>query len=164
MIYSTKPIRCRQFNFSQVNEHHEFRRNMLFISMSEMRDWEGTVFCHYRKKIKYFCLCNINEFFCKNTHELMRFLTLISLSHLKDPVSGGYGSPTPPTQRHLPSAQHVVPDSAADDTICCVISLTCDAPRRGGKQRYDYFLSVIHFRKVVIFRKVGSDGSGSPVI
>ncbi|ENV4779369.1 hypothetical protein ACFKFF_004957, partial [Escherichia coli] len=43
----------------------------------------------------------------------------------------------PPPQRHLPSAQHVVPDSAADDTICCVISLTCDASRRGGKQRYD---------------------------
>lgn len=43
-------IRCRQFNFSQVNDHHEFRRNMLFISMSEVRDWEGTVFCHYRNK------------------------------------------------------------------------------------------------------------------
>ncbi len=89
---------------------------------------------------------------------------LFSLFPRADPVSGGSGSPSPPTQRHLPSAQHVVPDSAADDTICCVISLTCDAPRRGGKQRYDYFLSVIHFRKVVIFRKVGSDGNGSPVI
>lgn len=32
-------------------------------------------------------------------------------------------------------------NSAAIDTICCVISLTCDAPRRGGKQRYDDFLS-----------------------
>ena len=88
----------------------------------------------------------------------------LPVSRRADPVSGGYGSPSPPTQRHLPSAQHVVPDSATDDTICCVISLTCDAPRRGGKQRYDYFLSVIHFRKVVIFRKVGSDGNGSPVI
>ncbi|ENE34888.1 hypothetical protein ECP030229310_5004, partial [Escherichia coli P0302293.10] len=29
--------------------------------------------------------------------------------------------------------------SAANDTICCVISLTFDAPRRGGKQRYDDF-------------------------
>nr|QQZ46979.1 hypothetical protein [Escherichia coli] len=54
--------------------------------------------------------------------------------------------------------------SAAHDTICCVISLTCDAPRRGGKQRYDYFLSVVHFRKVVIFQKVGSGGNGSPII
>ncbi|MEF5560880.1 hypothetical protein U9926_25050, partial [Escherichia coli] len=55
-------------------------------------------------------------------------------------------------------------NSAADDTICCVISLTCDAPRRGGKQRYDYFLSVVHFRKVVIFMKVGSDGNGNAII
>ncbi|MEI8451344.1 hypothetical protein WCU95_23965, partial [Escherichia coli] len=81
-----------------------------------------------------------------------------------DPKTPGYGSSSPPTQRHLLSAQHVVSHSAAHDTICCVISLTCDAPRRGGKQRYDYFLSVVHFRKVVIFRKVGSDGNGSPVI
>uniref|UniRef100_UPI003CC53BA4 hypothetical protein n=1 Tax=Escherichia coli TaxID=562 RepID=UPI003CC53BA4 len=72
--------------------------------------------------------------------------------------------PSPPTQRHLPSSQHVVPDSSADDTICCVISLTCDASRRGGKQRYDYFLSVIHFRKPVNNRKIGSAGNGPPAI
>ena len=81
-----------------------------------------------------------------------------------DPVSGSHGSSSPAAQRHLPSAQHVVLNSAADDTICCVISLTCDAPRRGGKQRYDYFLSVVHFRKVVIFMKVGSDGNGNAII
>ncbi len=69
-----------------------------------------------------------------------------------------------PTQRHLPSAQHVVPDSAADDTICCVISLTCDASRRGGKQRYDDFLSVVHFRKPVNNRKIGSAGNGPSII
>lgn len=89
---------------------------------------------------------------------------LIPLIFSADPKNGSYGSSSPPTQRHLPSAQHVVPDSAADDTICCVISLTCDASRRGVKQRYDYFPSVVHFRKVVIFLKVGSDGNGSPVI
>ncbi|HHU2064941.1 TPA: hypothetical protein ACUA61_004918, partial [Escherichia coli] len=66
---------------------------------------------------------------------------------------------TPP-----PVSTTVVFRSAANNTICCVISLTFDAPRRGGKQRYDYFLSVVHFRKVVIFRKVGSDENGSPVI
>lgn len=76
----------------------------------------------------------------------------------------GADTSSPSAQRHLPSTQHVVLNSAADDTICCIISLTCDAPRRGGKQRYDDFLSVVHFRKVVIFRKVGSDGNGSPVI
>ncbi len=88
----------------------------------------------------------------------------LPVSRRADPVSGGYGSSSPPTQRLLLPAQHVVLNSAALDTICCVISLTCDAPRRGGKQRYDYFLSVVHFRKVVIFRKVGSDENGSPVI
>ncbi|HIE6376635.1 TPA: hypothetical protein ACXOD4_003461, partial [Shigella flexneri 3a] len=83
---------------------------------------------------------------------------------VQEPGSGSYGSSSPPTQRHLPSAQHVVPDSAADDTICCVFSLTCDASRRGGKQRYDYFLSVVHFRKPVNNRKIGSAGNGPPVI
>ncbi|ENT7077767.1 hypothetical protein ACF6G3_005054, partial [Escherichia coli] len=81
-----------------------------------------------------------------------------------DPVSGCSGSSSPPTQRHLLSAQHVVLNSAADDTICCVISLTCDAPRRGGKQRYDDFLSVVHFRKTVNNRKIGSAGNGHSII
>lgn len=80
------------------------------------------------------------------------------------PDSSSHGSSPPHTQRHLLPAQHVVPNSAAHDAICCVIFLTCDALRRGGKQRYDDFLNVVHFRKVVIFRKVGSDGNGSPVI
>lgn len=54
-------IRCRQFNFSQVNDHHAFRRNMLFISMSEVRDWGCTVFfAIIAIKIKYFCLYDIN--------------------------------------------------------------------------------------------------------
>lgn len=69
-----------------------------------------------------------------------------------------------PHTTHLPSAQHVVPDSAADDTICCVISLICDASRRGGKQRYDDFLSVVHFRKPVNNRKIGSAGNGPSII
>ncbi|EJZ1645136.1 hypothetical protein OFH34_005139 [Escherichia coli] len=82
----------------------------------------------------------------------------------RDPKKVSSGSSSPSAQRYIPSAQHVVPHTVAHGTICCVISLTCDASRRGGKQRYDDFLSVVHFRKVVIFRKVGSDGNGSPVI
>ncbi len=93
---------------------------------------------------------------------LQQCLPLLISPEIRKPQC--YGSSSPPTQRHLLSAQHVVSHSAAHDTICCVISLTCDAPRRAEKQRYDYFLSVVHFRKVVIFRKVGSDGNGSPVI
>lgn len=36
--------------------------------------------------------------------------------------------------------------------------------RRGGKQRYDDFLSVVHFRKVVYSNKVGSIRNGNAVI
>ncbi|EIH05587.1 hypothetical protein EC50588_A0072 [Escherichia coli 5.0588] len=54
--------------------------------------------------------------------------------------------------------------SAAHGTIYCVISLTCDAPRRGGKQQYDDFLSVVHFRKPVNNRKIGSAGNGHSII
>lgn len=82
----------------------------------------------------------------------------------RDPKKVSHGSSSPPAQRHLLEIQHVVPYSAALDTICCVISLTSDAPRRGGKQRYDYFLSVVHFRKVVYSNKVGSIRNGNAVI
>ena len=88
----------------------------------------------------------------------------VSLFFHRDPKNISYGSSSPSAQRYIPSAQYVVPRTVAHGTICCVVSLDCDAPRRGGKQRYDDFLSVVHFRKVVIFRKVGSDGNGSPVI
>lgn len=72
--------------------------------------------------------------------------------------------PLPSAQRYIPSAQHVVPHTVAHGTICCVVSLDCDAPRRGGKQRYDDFLSVVHFRKVVYSNKVGSIRNGNAVI
>lgn len=94
------------------------------------------------------------------------YVTPMLVSHFSrsDPKKGSSGSSSPPTQRHLLSVQHVVSHSAAHDTICCVISLTCDAPRRGGKQRYDDFLSVVHFRKVVYSNKVGSIRNGNAVI
>ncbi|WP_247146593.1 hypothetical protein, partial [Escherichia coli] len=75
-----------------------------------------------------------------------------------------YGSSSPSAQRYIPSAQYVVPRTVAHGTICCVVSLDCDAPRRGGKQRYDDFLSVVHFRKVVYLNKVGSIRNGNAVI
>lgn len=52
----------------------------------------------------------------------------------RDPKKVSHGSSSLAAQRHLPSAQHVVLNLAANDTIYCVISLTYDAPRRGGKQ------------------------------
>ncbi|EFB2354396.1 hypothetical protein FH393_25865, partial [Escherichia coli] len=66
--------------------------------------------------------------------------TLIFLFLQEDPKTPGYGSSSPSAQRYIPSAQHAVPHSVAHGTICCVVSLDCDAPRRGGKQRYDDFL------------------------
>lgn len=81
-----------------------------------------------------------------------------------DPKTPSYGSSSPSAQRYIPSAQHVVPHTVAHGTICCVVSLDCDAPRRGGKQRYDDFLSVVHFRKVVNRQKIGSPENSRPVI
>lgn len=79
-------------------------------------------------------------------------------------VTVSHGSSSPSAQRYIPSAQHVVPHTTARGTICCVVSLDSDAPRRGGKQRYDDFLSVTHFRKVVYSNKVGSIRNGNAVI
>ena len=79
-------------------------------------------------------------------------------------VTVSHGSSSPFAQRYIPSAQHVVPHTTASGTICCVVSLDSDAPRRGGKQRYDDFLSVVHFRKPVNNRKIGSAGNGPSII
>lgn len=94
------------------------------------------------------------------------YVTPMLVSHFSrsDPKKGSSGSSSPSAQRYIPSAQHVVPYTVAHGTICCVVSLDCDAPRRGGKQRYDDFLSVVHFRKVVYSNKVGSIRNGNAVI
>ncbi|WP_333890106.1 hypothetical protein [Atlantibacter subterraneus] len=60
--------------------------------------------------------------------------------------------------------QYVAVKSADDDAICCFAALTRDPARSTGKQRYDYSVTVVHFRKVVISRKVGSPRNGHPVI
>lgn len=46
------------------------------------------------------------------------------------------------------------------------VPLSCphDRPLTTGKGRCGYFLTVVHFRKVEIRRKVGSAGNGYPVI
>ena len=95
---------------------------------------------------------------------IIAIVTSIVLSLPEDPVSVSYGSSSPSAQRYIPSAQHVVPHTVAHGTICCVVSLDCDAPRRGGKQRYDDFLSVVHFRKPVNNRKIGSSENYCSVI
>lgn len=79
-------------------------------------------------------------------------------------VTVSHGSSSPSAQRYIPSAQHVVPHTTARGTIYCVVFLDSDAPRRGGKQRYDDFLSATHFRKVVYSNKVGSIRNWNAVI
>lgn len=81
-----------------------------------------------------------------------------------DPVSGGPGSDVRPLPPSGPVTQHVALLSAERHTTYCVLPLPRDAARRAEKGRFAYFLAVVHFRKVVIFEKVGSDGNGSPVI
>ncbi|KAB1495512.1 hypothetical protein FZH95_17720 [Cronobacter sakazakii] len=54
--------------------------------------------------------------------------------------------------------------SAAFSSICCVLSSHRDRPLTTGKGRCGYSLTVVHFRKVVISRKVGSAGNRPPVI
>ncbi|EPJ3300178.1 hypothetical protein RFI85_005721, partial [Klebsiella variicola] len=48
--------------------------------------------------------------------------------------------------------------------ICCVNPLPRDRPLNTGKGRFAYSLTVVHFRKVVIRKKVGSDRNGNSVI
>lgn len=44
------------------------------------------------------------------------------------------------------------------------MNLPCDPARRGRKDRFAYSLTVVHFRKTVIYLKVGSQQKGETVI
>lgn len=81
-----------------------------------------------------------------------------------DPISGGSGSPSDPPALCGPLTQYVAVLSAAGYAICCVNPLPRDRPLTTLKGRYGYSLTVVHFRKVVIRKKIGSAGNGHPVI
>ena len=81
-----------------------------------------------------------------------------------DPISGGSGSASSPPARSGPATQDVAVFSADIDAICCVPPLPRDRPLTTLKGRYGYSLTVVHFRKVVIRKKIGSAGNGHPVI
>lgn len=81
-----------------------------------------------------------------------------------DPISGGPGSPSDPPALCGPLTQYVAVLSAAGYAICCVNPLPRDRPLTTGKGRFAYSLTVVHFRKVVIRKKIGSDRNGHPVI
>ncbi|ECL5010212.1 hypothetical protein FTG99_18760, partial [Salmonella enterica] len=54
--------------------------------------------------------------------------------------------------------------SAAFSSICCVMHLLSDPASRGRKRRYDYFLTVLYFRKISYIEKIGSSRNRHPVI
>ncbi|PXK03389.1 hypothetical protein DMR34_29045 [Klebsiella variicola] len=89
---------------------------------------------------------------------------LYSLFSRSDPKKGSSGSAGALPARSGPETQDVAVLSAAYDAICCVPPLPRDRPLSTLKGRCGYSLTVVHFRKVVICRKIGSAGNGHPVI
>ncbi|HBX2620698.1 TPA: hypothetical protein MHT91_27385 [Klebsiella pneumoniae] len=81
-----------------------------------------------------------------------------------DPKKASSGSASAPPARSGPATQDVAVFSADSDAICCVPTLPRNRPLTTGKRRFDYSVCVVHFRKVVIRRKIGSDGNGHSVI
>ena len=81
-----------------------------------------------------------------------------------DPKTLSSGSPSDPPALCGPLTQYVAVLSAAGYAICCVNPLPRDRPLTTLKGRYGYSLTVVHFRKVVIRKKIGSAGNGHPVI
>ncbi|HFD3877752.1 hypothetical protein [Klebsiella pneumoniae] len=94
------------------------------------------------------------------------YVTPMLVSHFSrsDPKKGSSGSASAPPARSGPATQDVAVFSADSDAICCVPTLPRNRPLTTGKRRFDYSVCVVHFRKVVIRRKIGSDGNGHPVI
>ncbi|HHL3794791.1 TPA: hypothetical protein ACQ7FU_004881 [Klebsiella pneumoniae] len=94
------------------------------------------------------------------------YVTPMLVSHFSrsDPKKGSSGSDSAPPARSGPATQDVAVFPADDDAICCVPPLHRDRPLTTGKRRFAYSLTVVHFRKVVIRKKIGSAGNGHPVI
>ncbi|HDE0995025.1 TPA: hypothetical protein PCA86_005562, partial [Klebsiella pneumoniae] len=69
-----------------------------------------------------------------------------------------------PPARSGPETQDVAVFPAVSDHICCAPPLPRDRPLTTLKGRCGYSVCVVHFRKVVIRKKIGSAGNGHPVI
>lgn len=87
-----------------------------------------------------------------------------SLFPREDPEIVRTGSAGNAPARCNPVTQDVAAQSAAVATRCCVMTLPCDPARRGGKDRFAYSLTVVHFRKVVNRQKIGSPENSRHVI
>ncbi|MCG5620701.1 hypothetical protein [Klebsiella pneumoniae] len=94
------------------------------------------------------------------------YVTPMLISHFSrsDPKKGSSGSLRTPPARSGPATQDVAVFPADCDPICCVPPLPRNRPLTTGKRRFAYSLTVVHFRKVVIRKKIGSAGNGHPVI
>ncbi|HHT0221001.1 TPA: hypothetical protein ACT3K1_005134 [Klebsiella pneumoniae] len=89
---------------------------------------------------------------------------LYSLFSRSDPKKASSGSASAPPGRSGPETQYLAVLSAGCNAICCVPPLPRDRLLTTGKRRFAYSLTVVHFRKVVIRKKIGSAGNGHPVI
>ena len=85
-------------------------------------------------------------------------------SFCTDPKKGSSGSASAPPGSSGPETQYLAVFSAGCNAICCVPPLPRDRLLTTGKRRFAYSLTVVHFRKVVIRKKIGSAGNGHPVI
>lgn len=83
---------------------------------------------------------------------------------IRDPKKGRAGSSEKTPARCGTLTQDVAVYSAADDAICCVAPLPRDRASSTGKHRYDYSSCVVHFRKTVNTKKIGSPRNALPVI
>ncbi|EPK7316775.1 hypothetical protein MX851_005289 [Citrobacter freundii] len=94
------------------------------------------------------------------------YVTPMLVSHFSrsDPKKGSSGSAFLPPARCGPATQDVAVFPADHDARCCFPPLPRDRPLTTLKGRFAYSLTVVHFRKVVICRKIGSSGNGHPVI
>ncbi|MBW4927013.1 hypothetical protein KZW02_25965, partial [Klebsiella pneumoniae] len=88
----------------------------------------------------------------------------LRVSRRADPKIVCSGSLRTPQARSGPKTQDVAVLSADFDAICCVPPLPRDRLLTTGKRRFAYSLTVVHFRKVVIRKKIGSAGNSHPVI
>ncbi|EPQ1704711.1 TPA: hypothetical protein ACX476_005259 [Klebsiella pneumoniae] len=94
------------------------------------------------------------------------YVTPMLVSHFSrsDPKNTSSGSDSAPPARSGPETQDVAVFPAVSDHICCAPPLPRDRPLTTLKGRCGYSLTVVHFRKVVIRKKIGSAGNGHPVI
>lgn len=68
---------------------------------------------------------------------------------IRDPKKGSSGSAGNVPARSGPVTQDVAVFSAADDARCCVSPLPRDPGSSSRKQCFTYFLTVVHFRKLL---------------